>query len=173
VRDSGGFNPEVRFLANRGYAVFQMNCRGSTDYGRKFWEASLKQWRKTMQTDETDGVQWLMMKGFADPKRIAVCYFLLRLGMPSSSYKASSMRRWSATAKLCSRRAAAMMLSMFLPGNLAASRRARSSASTRRTSLFMERSCLLASSAQYRFKSAGICLMVITSLITAFKVKFK
>ena len=38
-RDTWGFNPEVQFLANRGYAVLQMNFRGSTGYGRKFWEA--------------------------------------------------------------------------------------------------------------------------------------
>ena len=43
-RDTWGFNPEVQFLANRGYAVLQMNFRGSTGYGRKFWEASFKQW---------------------------------------------------------------------------------------------------------------------------------
>ncbi|QJR16882.1 S9 family peptidase [Usitatibacter palustris] len=71
-RDNWGFNPEVQFLANRGYAVFQMNFRGSTGYGRKFWEASFKQWGKTMQDDVTDGVQWLIKEGIADPKRIAI-----------------------------------------------------------------------------------------------------
>lgn len=71
-RDRWGFNPEVQFLANRGYAVFQMNFRGSTGYGRKFWEASFKQWGKTMQDDVTDGVQWLVKEGIADPKRIAI-----------------------------------------------------------------------------------------------------
>ena len=44
ARDAWGYNPEIQFLANRGYAVFQMNFRGSTGYGRKFWEASFKQW---------------------------------------------------------------------------------------------------------------------------------
>lgn len=72
ARDQWGFNPEVQFLANRGYAVFQMNFRGSTGYGRKFWEASFKQWGKTMQDDVTDGVQWLIKEGIADPKRIAI-----------------------------------------------------------------------------------------------------
>ena len=72
ARDQWGFNPEVQFLANRGYAVFQMNFRGSTGYGRKFWEASFKQWGKTMQNDVTDGVQWLIKEGIADPKRIAI-----------------------------------------------------------------------------------------------------
>ncbi len=72
ARDSWRFNPEVQFLANKGYAVFQMNFRGSTGYGRKFWEASFKQWGKTMQDDVTDGVQWLIKEGIADPKRIAI-----------------------------------------------------------------------------------------------------
>jgi dipeptidyl aminopeptidase/acylaminoacyl peptidase len=72
ARDSWGYNPEVQFLANRGYAVLQMNFRGSTGYGRKFWEASFKQWGKTMQDDITDGVQWLIKQGIADPKRIGI-----------------------------------------------------------------------------------------------------
>lgn len=72
ARDNWGFNPEVQFLANRGYAVLQMNFRGSTGYGRKFWEASFKQWGKTMQDDITDGVDWLIKEGIADPKRIAI-----------------------------------------------------------------------------------------------------
>lgn len=72
ARDSWGFNPEVQFLANRGYAVFQMNFRGSTGFGKKFWELSFKQWGKTMQDDITDGVEWLKQKGIADPERIAI-----------------------------------------------------------------------------------------------------
>jgi dipeptidyl aminopeptidase/acylaminoacyl peptidase len=72
ARDTWGFNPEVQFLANRGYAVLQMNFRGSTGYGRKFWEASFKQWGQKMQDDITDGVQWLIKQGIADPKRIAI-----------------------------------------------------------------------------------------------------
>ena len=72
ARDGWYFNPEVQFLANRGYAVLQMNFRGSTGYGRKFWEKSFKQWGKTMQDDVTDGTKWLIANGIADPKRIAV-----------------------------------------------------------------------------------------------------
>jgi dipeptidyl aminopeptidase/acylaminoacyl peptidase len=72
ARDEWGFNPEVQFLANRGYAVLQMNFRGSVGYGREFWEASFKQWGKTMQDDITDGVKWMTDKGIADPKRIAI-----------------------------------------------------------------------------------------------------
>ncbi len=72
ARDEWSYNPEVQFLANRGYAVLQMNFRGSTGYGRKFWEASFKEWGKTMQDDITDGVQWLIKEGIADPKRVAI-----------------------------------------------------------------------------------------------------
>lgn len=72
VRDNWGFNPEVQFLANRGYAVLQMNYRGSTGYGRKFWEASFKQWGLKMQDDITDGVNYLVKEGIADPKRVAI-----------------------------------------------------------------------------------------------------
>ncbi len=72
ARDNWGFNPEVQFLANRGYAVLQMNFRGSTGYGRKFWEASFKQWGLNMQNDITDGVYWLIEQGIADPDRIAI-----------------------------------------------------------------------------------------------------
>lgn len=71
-RDVWTFNPEVQFLANRGYAVLQMNFRGSTGYGRAFWEASFKQWGLTMQDDVSDGVQWLINQGIADPERIAI-----------------------------------------------------------------------------------------------------
>ena len=72
ARDNWGFNPEVQFLANRGYAVIQMNFRGSTTYGRKFWEASFDQWGLSMQEDVQDGALWLIDQGIADPKRIAI-----------------------------------------------------------------------------------------------------
>ncbi len=72
ARDYWGFNPEVQFLANNGYAVLQMNFRGSTGYGKAFWEASFKQWGRTMQDDISDGVQWLIGQGIADPERIAI-----------------------------------------------------------------------------------------------------
>lgn len=72
ARDNWGFNPEVQFLANRGYAVLQLNFRGSTGYGRQFWEMSFKQWGLNMQNDITDGVKYLIKQGIADPKRIAI-----------------------------------------------------------------------------------------------------
>ncbi|MGH1334872.1 MAG: prolyl oligopeptidase family serine peptidase [Aureispira sp.] len=72
ARDVWGFNPETQFLANRGYAILQMNFRGSTGYGRKFVESAYKQWGLSMQDDITDGVQWLINQGIADPKRVAI-----------------------------------------------------------------------------------------------------
>jgi dipeptidyl aminopeptidase/acylaminoacyl peptidase len=72
ARDAWGFNPEVQFLANRGYGVLQMNFRTSTGYGREFWEAGFKQWGLAIQDDITDGVNWLIEKGIADPDRVGI-----------------------------------------------------------------------------------------------------
>mgnify|MGYP001183716645 CR=1 FL=1 len=72
ARDGWYFNPEIQFLANRGFAILQMNFRGSTGYGKAFWEKSFKQWGLTMQDDITDGTQWLIDKGIANPKKIAL-----------------------------------------------------------------------------------------------------
>ena len=72
ARDRWGFNPEIQFLCNRGYAVLQMNFRGSTGYGKEFWRKSFKQWGQTMQDDVTDGVEWLISKGIADKDRVAI-----------------------------------------------------------------------------------------------------
>ncbi len=72
ARDVWGYNPEVQFLANRGYCVLQMNFRGSTGYGRAFWEASFGQWGLKMQDDITDGVKWLVEQGIADPSRVGI-----------------------------------------------------------------------------------------------------
>ena len=67
-----GFFDWVQFLANRGYAVFQPNFRGSTGYGRAFMEAGFQEWGLLMQDDKTDGVLWLIEEGIADPDRIAI-----------------------------------------------------------------------------------------------------
>jgi dipeptidyl aminopeptidase/acylaminoacyl peptidase len=66
------FRRDTQLLANRGYAVLQMNFRGSTGYGRRFKEAGFKEWGKAMQNDITDGVNWLIKKGIADKNRIAI-----------------------------------------------------------------------------------------------------
>jgi dipeptidyl aminopeptidase/acylaminoacyl peptidase len=72
ARDHWGFNPEVQFLVNRGLAVLQMNFRGSTGYGKAFWQAGFKQWGRKMQDDITDGVQWLIQQGIAGPQRVGI-----------------------------------------------------------------------------------------------------
>jgi len=72
-RDSWGFDGVSQFLANRGYAVLQPNFRGSTGYGKHFLNLGNDQWGTgTMQHDLSDGVRWLIERGTADPKRIAI-----------------------------------------------------------------------------------------------------
>ncbi len=71
-RDIWGWNPEVQFLANRGYAVLQMNFRGSGGYGNKFEVGAWKQWGLQMQDDISDAVKWAIDKGIADPKRVCI-----------------------------------------------------------------------------------------------------
>jgi dipeptidyl aminopeptidase/acylaminoacyl peptidase len=71
-RNTWGYSDEVQFLANRGYAVFQVNYRGSTGYGKAFFSAGLKQAGGKIQDDITDGVRWLIAQGTADPKKIAI-----------------------------------------------------------------------------------------------------
>ncbi|NLG58717.1 MAG: S9 family peptidase [Gammaproteobacteria bacterium] len=69
-RDSWGFNPEVQFLANRGYAVLQVNFRGSGGYGNAFERKGYQNWGTTMIDDMTDGVEWAVREGIADPARV-------------------------------------------------------------------------------------------------------
>ena len=71
-RDSWGFNGDIQWLANRGYAVLQVNYRGSTGYGKDFLNAGSKEWGGKMQADLVDGVAWAVSQGIADPKRIAI-----------------------------------------------------------------------------------------------------
>jgi dipeptidyl aminopeptidase/acylaminoacyl peptidase len=67
-----GYNQEVQFLANRGYAVFQVNYRGSVGYGKDFYSAGFKEVGGRVQLDITDGVKWLINNKTANPKKIAV-----------------------------------------------------------------------------------------------------
>jgi len=71
-RDRLGFDWIGQFFANRGYAVFQPNYRGSSGYGRAFTKAGLQQWGLKMQDDITDGVKKLIADGVVDPKRICI-----------------------------------------------------------------------------------------------------
>ena len=67
-RDQWGYSGLPQFYANRGYAVLQMNFRGSTGYGKKFLNAGNKQWGQLMQDDITWGVKYLIAEGIADPE---------------------------------------------------------------------------------------------------------
>jgi dipeptidyl aminopeptidase/acylaminoacyl peptidase len=71
-RDSWGYDGEAQWLANRGYAVLQVNFRGSTGYGKEFVNAANREWGGRMHDDLIDGVRWAIKKGIADPKRIAI-----------------------------------------------------------------------------------------------------
>src|SRR6266496_4961118 len=70
-RDFDNYDPEVQLLANRGYAVLQVNYRGSTGFGIKFFNAGNLQVGLGMVEDLFDAVHWAMDQGIADPKRIA------------------------------------------------------------------------------------------------------
>jgi dipeptidyl aminopeptidase/acylaminoacyl peptidase len=71
VRDGDGFDPQVQLLANRGYAVLQVNYRGSTGFGLAFYNAGNDQWGRGMQEDLYDAVRWAIAKGIADPRHVA------------------------------------------------------------------------------------------------------
>jgi dipeptidyl aminopeptidase/acylaminoacyl peptidase len=72
ARDDWGFDGWAQFLANRGYAVLQVNFRGSTGFGKKFLNAGNHQFGLGMQEDLHDGVRWAIREGIADPKRIGI-----------------------------------------------------------------------------------------------------
>ncbi|NIM00383.1 MAG: prolyl oligopeptidase family serine peptidase [Acidobacteria bacterium] len=72
ARDRWGFDPELQFLASRGYAVLQVNFRSSAGFGRAFLEAGFREWGLAMQDDITDGVRWAIDEGLADPARVAI-----------------------------------------------------------------------------------------------------
>lgn len=73
ARDAWGFRPDTQWFTNRGYAVLQVNYRGSTGFGKSFLHKGDKEWGVgAMQNDLTDAVQWAVDQGLADPKRIAI-----------------------------------------------------------------------------------------------------
>lgn len=71
-RDYWGLNEPVQFLANRGYAVLQVNYRGSAGYGRTYMEAAIGEFAGKMHDDLIDGVNWTIDRGIADPSRIGI-----------------------------------------------------------------------------------------------------
>lgn len=70
--DTWHFDPEVQMLAGAGYAVLQVNFRGSGNHGRAFVQAGARQWGGTMQDDVTDATRWAIEQGIADPQRICI-----------------------------------------------------------------------------------------------------
>jgi dipeptidyl aminopeptidase/acylaminoacyl peptidase len=72
ARNTWGFDPYTQLFANRGYAVLQINFRGSTGFGKKYLHAGDREWGRALQNDLTDGVKWAVAQGIADPKRIAI-----------------------------------------------------------------------------------------------------
>lgn len=72
ARDTWGYDPQAQWLANRGYAVLQVNFRGSTGYGKAFLNAANRQWAATMHDDLLDGVNWIAEQGITDPNKVAI-----------------------------------------------------------------------------------------------------
>lgn len=73
VRDDGSFDHWSQMLANRGYAVLQVNFRGSAGYGQDFETQGYRQWGRAMIDDLIDGIRWTLDQGHADSER--VCAF--------------------------------------------------------------------------------------------------
>ncbi len=71
-RDHWGYDPEVQLYANRGYAVLQVNYRGSTGFGKAYLNAGNHQFGRGTQNDLADAVAWAIREGIADPKRVAI-----------------------------------------------------------------------------------------------------
>lgn len=72
LRDYWSFDPEIQLLANQGYAVFQVNFRGSTGYGLEFEQAGNGNWGASMQDDLTDATKYLIEKNIVDAERICI-----------------------------------------------------------------------------------------------------
>ena len=72
ARDTWGFDSVVQWLSNRGYAVFQVNYRGSTGYGKKTENAGNLEFGRAMIHDLIDASRWAIRQGWADPRRVAM-----------------------------------------------------------------------------------------------------
>jgi dipeptidyl aminopeptidase/acylaminoacyl peptidase len=72
IRDEWEFDWEVQLLANRGYAVLQLNYRGSGGYGEAFEKAGYLEWGAKMQDDITDATKWAIDNKHADANRICI-----------------------------------------------------------------------------------------------------
>lgn len=72
IMDQWGFDSEGQLFASRGYAVLQVNFRGSGGFGKAFEDAGAREWGGKMQFDVTDGTRWVIDQGTADPERICI-----------------------------------------------------------------------------------------------------
>lgn len=72
ARDTWSYSSTVQWLANRGYAVLQVNFRGSTGYGKAFLNAGNREWAAKMHDDLIDAVNWIVDQGIADPNKVAI-----------------------------------------------------------------------------------------------------
>lgn len=72
VRDYWSWDPEAQLLASRGYAVLQVNFRGSGGYGEDFERAGFHKWGTRIQQDIADATRWAIAEGIADPSRICI-----------------------------------------------------------------------------------------------------
>jgi dipeptidyl aminopeptidase/acylaminoacyl peptidase len=71
-RDTWGFHAEAQFLASRGYAVLQVNFRGSVGYGKAHMQAAIGEFAGRMHDDLVDAMTWAVEQGYADPSRVAI-----------------------------------------------------------------------------------------------------
>ena len=72
ARDEWGFNRYAQWLANRGYAVLQVNYRGSTGYGKQYTNAGDRQWAGAMHTDLLDAKDWAVKQGVANSSKVCI-----------------------------------------------------------------------------------------------------
>ncbi|WP_368866200.1 alpha/beta hydrolase family protein, partial [Stenotrophomonas maltophilia] len=72
VFDNGQYDRQTQILAAAGYAVLQVNFRGSGNYGRAHAQAGAQQWGAAMQDDVTDATRWAIAQGIADARRICI-----------------------------------------------------------------------------------------------------
>jgi dipeptidyl aminopeptidase/acylaminoacyl peptidase len=94
-RDRWGYDTVVQWLADRGYAVLQVNFRGSTGYGKAFLNAGNREWAGAMRTDLLDARDWAIAQGFADPARFAI------LGASYGGYAVLTALTFTPTAFTC------------------------------------------------------------------------
>jgi dipeptidyl aminopeptidase/acylaminoacyl peptidase len=71
-RDNWGFDWESQLFASRGYAVLQINYRGSGGFGKGFQDMGYGQWATGIMNDIIDATKWTIAQGYADKDRICI-----------------------------------------------------------------------------------------------------